>query len=94
MKNKKDSSPRPFPFAAEEQKRSERASIGSAKPRRGFETTATWLVVGAAVVMITGAMLNWFDYRALGWLPIVVLVVCFGAFAVIALLSFRGVRKG
>ncbi|WP_277621006.1 hypothetical protein [Sphingomonas turrisvirgatae] len=44
--------------------------------------------------MIVGLVLGWFDHHALGWFSIVFLAVCFGAFALIALLSFGGGRKG
>lgn len=92
MKSKFERSAHPFPVRREEEI-ARRGDLHAVKRKRGLSDLATWLVVAAAIVMIVGLVLGWFDHHALGWFSIVFLAVCFGAFAVVALLSFGRRRR-
>lgn len=94
MKHRLDQSGHPFPVPREERELGHGGDLRPSKARRGLGDIAMWLIVAAAIVMIVELVLGWFDHHALGWFSIVFLAVCFGAFALIALLSFGGGRKG
>ena len=94
MEHKFDRSAHPFPVAAEEQEIGDRKNKGPINERRGTNRLAPWRVAGAVVLIIVGLVVGWFGYDALGWLSLLFLAVCLGAFAFIAVLSFGGGRKG